>query len=89
MRAAEAAEIKRQLWELLRLHQERSAFVRRWAEHERSLQNVALSRLFETLAARYEQHAALIREFLGEGNGGADLEREADGETGSKEPAKT
>jgi len=81
MQAAQAEQIERKLWELLRAHQERSEFARRLAEHERSLQNEGLSRQFEARARRYEQDAELMRELLRDGNGAADPEGTIDGDT--------
>ncbi len=84
MHAAQAEQIERKLWELLRRHQERSEFARRRAEHERSLHNEGLSRQFEARARRYEQDAELIRELLRESDGGIDPQKRTDGETEAK-----
>jgi two-component system, chemotaxis family, protein-glutamate methylesterase/glutaminase len=79
---AQSREMERQLWTLLRLHQERAEFARRQAAHYRALQNGRSAAGFEERVRRYEQDAELIRELLRVGS------ERADPELGIKEAEK-
>lgn len=76
MELGQAQQMEHRLWQLLRLHKERSELMRSRAAHERDLQHTALARQFEQRARRYERDADLIRELLGRMNGGDDAEPE-------------
>lgn len=72
----QAQQMEHRLWQLLRLHKERSELMRTRAMHERDLQHTALARQFEQRAQLYERDADLIRELLGRMNGGEDADPE-------------
>lgn len=90
MDVGQAQQMEHRLWQLLRLHQERSELMRTRAEHERDLQHGELARQFAERAQRYEQDADLIRELLRHGDGSADREHGTHNESDEapREPQK-
>ena len=62
--AAQADEVERLLWSLLRSHQERAALAGRAAEAERLNGRAKLAQELEVRAHEYQQDAALVRELL-------------------------
>ena len=80
MDVGQAQQMEHRLWQLLRLHQERSELMRTRAEHERDLQHGELARQFAERAQRYEQDADLIRELLRHGYDDKDPENGTDDE---------
>lgn len=67
MLASQTEEIDRLLGTLLRSHQERAAFTRRMAEHERSQGRVNLADKLAERAVDYDQGAELMKELLRNG----------------------
>ena len=64
MLTAQADEVDRLLWTLLRNHQERAALARRMAEQERLRHRGSLARQLQARAHDYENDAELVRRLL-------------------------